>query len=433
MRFRARKYSRLQWTSVSPFQMKDVTVKLWSCVQSMRYSNTDMLCKASRLQKSIALDTPIIQFSHGDFSRLKFSSKDNYIRFRNTASIKPKIKILKLNLQLQRPLGAIQKWRQLQGREEGVGKSCRPNIDGWGLKPNVWDQFKLVADRYGGGAGSGLLISDADVIFGRPLIEILFLVPRLKWSSSKFVSFSNTVLYTKRFCMYFCIKYGHLVISQKDVTIDNGFCMRTMLFWKKHSKTAESSNNFFPWEKIKECAKKSVKNRVHFLPVDPNRTCAPTGTPSSPASAQSPPAASETVAAATATATSGGPPFYTAPASFPPVAPIPGVGQSRKWPSIDGTRTEWWTPCRTSKKILPISGWKCRPGAERWLWRTVRRCPLWWGWERVRSAFAVPTFLPRAPSCDEIPRTGRRRERVRSRWVSVLAVDCTWAMVSWVQ
>ena len=57
-----------------------------------------------------------------------------------------------------------------RGSGEGVGKSWRPNIGGRGLKPNVWDHFGRVAERWkGGGEGSGLLISDADVIFDRPL------------------------------------------------------------------------------------------------------------------------------------------------------------------------------------------------------------------------------------------------------------------------
>ena len=59
-------------------------------------------------------------------------------------------------------------------RKREIYKGCayenaRPNLDGRGLKPFVWDHFDRVAERWGG-KGSGLLISAADVIFGRPLM-----------------------------------------------------------------------------------------------------------------------------------------------------------------------------------------------------------------------------------------------------------------------
>ena len=45
--------------------------------------------------------------------------------------------------------------KMTSARGEGLGKSSRPNMGGRGLEPNVWGPF---------GAGSELLISDADVI-----------------------------------------------------------------------------------------------------------------------------------------------------------------------------------------------------------------------------------------------------------------------------
>ena len=53
----------------------------------------------------------------------------------------------------------------------GGGGKLMPNIAGRGLKPKVWPF--LVEWLTGGGEGSGLLISDADVIFGRPLKSII--------------------------------------------------------------------------------------------------------------------------------------------------------------------------------------------------------------------------------------------------------------------
>ena len=68
-----------------------------------------------------------------------------------------------------------------RGQGERVGNSWSPNIDGRNLKPEVWDHSGQVADRWGRGGeeGTGLLILDADVIFGRPLTHIInpYLLP----------------------------------------------------------------------------------------------------------------------------------------------------------------------------------------------------------------------------------------------------------------
>ena len=60
----------------------------------------------------------------------------------------------------------------------GGGGSWRPIIGGRGLKPKVWDHFGRVADRRG--ERSGLLMSDTDVIFGRPLIILIILTILIK-------------------------------------------------------------------------------------------------------------------------------------------------------------------------------------------------------------------------------------------------------------